>query len=227
MNAATAKPTKGYKGMGMEGGVARWYAKNRGTEPQIAAWRRQAEETVADLPLGARVLEVAPGPGYFAIELARTGKVTMTGLDISETFVEIARSNAQRAGVVVDFQQGDASNMPFPDQLFHFVVCQAAFKNFSRPAEAIAEMHRVLRPGGMASIQDLDKRASRADIRKEVAGMKVGQIESFWTRAGLRILRRRAYTREDFERMAKASPFGGCEIRAVPVGFDVRFTRRK
>lgn len=67
------------------------------------------------LPDGADVLEVAPGPGYFAIEMERLGQVHVTGLDISHTFVEIASSNARQAGVDVIFRQGDASQMPFGD----------------------------------------------------------------------------------------------------------------
>ena len=92
-------------------------------------------------------LEVAPGPGYLAVEMARTGRVLVTGLDVSRTFVQIAEQNAREAGVSVDFRQGDAAAMPFADDSFDLVVCQAAFKNFTLPQTAIAEMHRVLRPG--------------------------------------------------------------------------------
>jgi ubiquinone/menaquinone biosynthesis C-methylase UbiE len=94
------------------------------------------------------VLKVAPGPGYFAIEMARLGRLHVTGLDISHTFVEIARENARQAGVSVDFQQGDASRMPFAERSFDLIICQAAFKNFRRPGKAIDEMYRVLRDGG-------------------------------------------------------------------------------
>ncbi len=88
------------------------------------------------------------GPGYFAIELAKLGDYRVTGLDISETFVEIARANAAQAGVKVDFRRGDASNLPFPKESFDFLLCRAAFKNFSEPQRALEEMHRVLKPSG-------------------------------------------------------------------------------
>src|SRR5207247_5182412 len=115
---------------------------------QIDEWRRQAAELTGALPDGAQVLEVAPGPGYFAIELARPGPLGVTAMDISRTFVEIASENARRAGVTVDFRQGDVAAMPFADGSFDLVVCQAAFKNFSQPRRALDEMHRVLRVGG-------------------------------------------------------------------------------
>src|SRR5205807_3196185 len=96
-----------FKGPEMEGPVARWYARVRGADSQLAVYGRQARQLTEGLPEGARVLEVAPGPGYLAIEMARLGTFHVTGLDISRTFVQIASANAQEARVMVDFRQGD------------------------------------------------------------------------------------------------------------------------
>src|SRR5438309_946184 len=189
---ATDKRLKGYKGLPMEGIVARWYARLRRSGNQIEEWRKQAAQLTSALPDGADVLEVAPGPGYFAIEMARLGRIHVTGLDISHTFVGIARENARQAGVSVDFQQGDVSRMPFAPGSFDLIICQAAFKNFNRPGEAINEMYRVLRNGGMAVIQDMRKDASDAAIREEVDPMRLTPVNAFMTRQSLRMLRRRA-----------------------------------
>jgi 2-polyprenyl-3-methyl-5-hydroxy-6-metoxy-1,4-benzoquinol methylase len=59
------------------------------------------------------VLEIAPGPGFFCLELARLGSYRITGLDISRSFVQIAHDSAQKAGLEIDFQEGNASAMPF------------------------------------------------------------------------------------------------------------------
>src|SRR5919202_167633 len=223
---ATDKRQKGYKGIAMEGIIARWYAKIRSSGSQIEDWRKQAAQLTSGLPDGADVLEVAPGPGYFAIEMARLGRLHVTGLDISHTFVEIARDNARQAGVSVDFQQGDASSMPFADGSFDLIACQAAFKNFSQPGKAIDEMYRVLRDGGTAVIQDLRKDASEATIRAEVNAMRLSPVNAFMTRRALGMLRRRAYTKEQFERLAAASAFGGCEIETSGIGMEVRLKKR-
>src|SRR5437879_11279215 len=86
--------------------VARWYSGLRGTESQVEAYRKQAAQLTAGLPEGVAILEVAPGPGYFTIELARLGRFRVTALDISRTFVEIATENARQHGVSVDFRHG-------------------------------------------------------------------------------------------------------------------------
>ena len=58
----------------MEGPLARWYARQRATESQIKAVRQHAARLTDGLASGARVLEIAPGPGYLAIEIARLGR---------------------------------------------------------------------------------------------------------------------------------------------------------
>jgi ubiquinone/menaquinone biosynthesis C-methylase UbiE len=79
---ATPESTKGYRGLPMEGFVARWYAKNTAARDH----RKVAELVAAQVADGGRVLEVAPGPGYLAIELARLGRHQVVGLDISQSF---------------------------------------------------------------------------------------------------------------------------------------------
>ncbi|MGI5492897.1 class I SAM-dependent methyltransferase [Microtetraspora malaysiensis] len=209
---------------GMEGAMARWYARQRGSAPQVAAVRRYAAQLAASLPSGAAVLEVAPGPGYLAVEMARLG-FAVTGLDISHTFVEIASERARRAGVSVRIEQGDAADLPFDDASFDLVVCQAAFKNFGRPVRAMDEMHRVLRDGGTAVIHDLNRDASGADIGEEVRRMELNRLNSVLTRVPLTMLKRRAYARAQFERLAAESAFRTCDVRADGISLEVRLTK--
>ena len=214
-----------FKGPEMEGPLARWYARVRGSSSQLETYRKQAVQLTAGLPAGARVLEVAPGPGYLAIEMARPGRVQVTGLDISHTFVAIATENARNAGVTADFRQGDAARMPFETESFDLVVCQAAFKNFTLPHTALAEMHRVLRAGGTAVIQDMSRDATHAAIEHEVNAMALGRFSTFTTKATLEMLKRRAYAPAQFERLALDSPFRTCEITTEGIGLEVRLKK--
>src|SRR5437660_1230372 len=213
------------KGPEMEGPIARWYARVRGSESQVRAYRKQAFELTAGLPDGAQVLEVAPGPGYLSIETARLRRFHVTALDISRTFVRIASANAWDAGVDVDFRQGDVARMPFESESFDLIVCQAAFKNFTLPQTALAEIHRVLRTGGTAVIQDMSRDATHADVEAEVKGMELGHLSSFMTKATLERLRNRAYSPAQFERLAKESPFPSWEITTSGIGLEVRLKK--
>jgi ubiquinone/menaquinone biosynthesis C-methylase UbiE len=208
----------------MEGAVARWYAKVRGSGSQIEEYRTQAAQLTKGLPAGAQVLEVAPGPGYLAVEIARLG-CHVTGLDISHTFVQIGSENARQAGVNVHFRQGDAAVMPFEADSFDLIVCQAAFKNFVYPASALDEMYRVLRSGGTAVIQDMSSEASHADINLEVQKMRLGWWGTFSTMATLEMLKRRAYSPARFRQLAAESRFKNCEIATEGIGLEVRLKK--
>jgi ubiquinone/menaquinone biosynthesis C-methylase UbiE len=162
---------KPYKGLAMEGVIAGWYAKNTGRD--LSPFQALAARLAERLAPGAKILEIAPGPGYLAIALARFRRYDITGLDISRSFVTIATENAAKAGVAVDFRVGDAAALPFADASFDFIVCRAAFKNFSDPIKALREMQRVLKPAGQALVIDLRKDACGAAIDREVRDMNL------------------------------------------------------
>src|SRR4029077_18668029 len=157
----------------------------------------------------------------------RLDKFHVTGLDISRTFVRIASDNARQAGATVDFQQGDVAHMPFESGTFDLVVCQAAFKNFTLPHSALAEMHRVLRPGGTAVIQDMSHDATHEDIAREVDGMGLGRFSSFTTRATLEMVERRAYSPGRFASLAATSPFRTAAITTHGIGLEMRVAKEK
>ncbi len=226
MNHAVAQ--KAYRGRGMEGLTAKWYASL--TSKAMDDFRALARRVGRQLPPGSQVLEVAPGPGYFAIELAKLGDFRIIGLDISHTFVEIARRNAARAGSEVasrvEFRQGNAADMPFKDQSFDFLLCRAAFKNFSQPIRALREMYRVLKPGGRALIIDLRRDASRNSVRRAVDNMHLGAVNSAITKLTFRfMLLKRAYTKAEFEAFAAQTAFSSAEIKEDLTGLEVLLTR--
>lgn len=215
----TTKTKKGYKGLGMEGFVARWYARN--TEG-ASRHHEVAERIAGSLADGAHVLEVAPGPGFLAIELAKFGRFQVAGLDISKTFVQIASDNAAKAGVTVAFHHGDAAAMPFDADSFDLIVCMAAFKNFTEPVRALNEMYRVLRSGGKALIIDLRPDVSDEAIVAEVKKMRLSWFSSVMTKMTFKyMLRKRAYSREQLRDMVSQTPFKSCEIREESIGFEV------
>jgi ubiquinone/menaquinone biosynthesis C-methylase UbiE len=222
MATASVNP-KAYRGMGMEGAVARWYDRN--TRKSMADFQQLAGRLASLAAPNSRFLEVAPGPGFLSIELARRG-FPVTALDISETFVSIARENARREGAAVDFRLGNAANMPFDDAGFDFLVCRAAFKNFSQPVRALQEMHRVLRPGGRALIIDLLRDVPMRTISRFVDGMGMNLLSRWSTKLTFRfMLLKRAYTRDEIEKVVAQTAFAAKEIRVAELGFEAWLTK--
>lgn len=216
---------KAYKGLPMEGIIARWYSKI--TIKDMSRHHDMARYIAGFLSPGASVLEIAPGPGYFCIELAKLGPYRITGIDISQSFVEIARRNAAQAGVQAEFRHGNASAMPLEDNSFDLTFCQAAFKNFTEPVDAIREMYRVLRPGGKAIIEDLRHDATPEGIGKEVDKMELGALDRLMTAWTFRhMLVKNAYTVQDMESMIARTPFGKGRIDVNDVGFEVVLEKR-
>jgi ubiquinone/menaquinone biosynthesis C-methylase UbiE len=223
--AGGLRPTrKAYKGVALEGFLARWYAKTTGRHKE--SYRETAETVAGQLASGASVLEVAPGPGYLAIELAKLGDYRVVGLDISRSFVEMARRNARGAGVAVTFEQGNASCMPFASESFDVIVCRAAFKNFAEPVQALNEMHRVLKPGGKALIYDLRPDAPPEAINAEVKKMGLGWFDALLTRLTFKyMLLKTAYAQEQLREMASRSAFKACAIQADGIGMALTLVK--
>jgi SAM-dependent methyltransferase len=94
-----------------------------------------------------KVLDVACGTGVVAVTAARRG-AKVSGLDLTPALVERARKNASIAGVEIDFVEGDAEALPYPDASFDVVLSQFGHIFAPRPAVALKEMLRVLKPRG-------------------------------------------------------------------------------
>jgi ubiquinone/menaquinone biosynthesis C-methylase UbiE len=98
------------------------------------------------------VLDVAVGTGR-NLAFYPDG-VRLTGVDFSPAMLELARVRAAEQGREIDLREGDAQALPFPDTAFDTVVCTLGLCGFPDERAAIAEMFRVLRPGGTLLLLD-------------------------------------------------------------------------
>ena len=101
----------------------------------------------AGIRAGAQVLDVACGTGVVALTAARAG-AKVQGIDLTPELVARARENASLMRLEVPFQEGDVESLPFADGTFDVVLSQFGHMFAPRPEVAIAEMLRVLKPGG-------------------------------------------------------------------------------
>jgi ubiquinone/menaquinone biosynthesis C-methylase UbiE len=218
------KLVRKFKDLGLEGKQARQYdAFSR--EYRMGDFQEYAALAASYLGQGGSVLEIAAGPGYFCIELARLSDCKITGLDISDDLVEIARANASEAGVKVDFIQRNASATQFPDAAFDLVFCSWAVKNFMEPVSVLGEMYRVLRPGGTALIVDLNRDATTQDWRGYAAERGLRGMASLSMRIAFMIQRSGAYSASQFERLLEGTRFQRREIRSRGINLCISLVK--
>jgi len=206
-----------FKDLGIEGAQANYYDKIS-REHRIGEMKEQAREVTKYIKDGDSVLEIAPGAGYLSIELSKLGNYRITGMDISKDLVEICTRNSIEAGVQINFQQGNVSNMPFQSNVFNFIICVFAFKNFKEPLKALKEMHRVLKPGGIALLMDLNRKASMGVTKKVAENMGLKGLKAYIAGA---IQRSGAYSRIEFESFISQTEFKDNEIKDTEFGFSI------
>lgn len=214
------KSARQKKDVGIYGWNARWYDKNS-RKFRMSEMKRYADLVEARLDTGATILEVAPGPGYLAIELARRG-FRVTGVELSTDFVEIEKRNAAQANVSCEFKQGNASALPIANGEIDFVICTAAFKNFKEPLNALNEMYRILRPQGMALIADMNHAATNQDINDEIAASGMTGFDRLFVKAAFKtFLKGGAYTKEGFETLIRQTGFSRYHVIKQGIGLQV------
>jgi demethylmenaquinone methyltransferase/2-methoxy-6-polyprenyl-1,4-benzoquinol methylase len=122
-------------------------------------WRERAAD-LARVGPGSRVLDVATGTGDLALELAgRVGSEgEVVGSDFSEAMLARAEIKAQGAGgsaARLRFEWADATDLPYPDDSFDAVTVGFGARNFSDLSRGLAEMARVVRPGGRVVVLEM------------------------------------------------------------------------
>ncbi len=109
---------------------------------------------------GQRLLDVAGGTGDIAfrfLERSRTGHATVIDLTEQMLIAGRMRSEALSLGDRMDWVVGDAMALPFPDNSFDVYTISFGIRNVTRPAEALAEAYRVLRPGGRLMVLEFSQ----------------------------------------------------------------------
>lgn len=139
----------------------------------IPLWRRWLGQALPHIE-GPRVLEVSPGTGWLLSQYA--GRFDAFAVDLNPTLLATTRRNLARAGMHANLAQGTVEALPYRDASFDTVVTTMAFTGYPDGRGALAELSRVLRPGGRLVIIDVDFPAG---------GNRLGMLLlEVWRRAG-------------------------------------------
>jgi len=105
------------------------------------------------------ILDVATGTGDFAIEALRLNPQKVIGVDISEGMLEIGKKKMKTNGYesVIELMTGDSENLPFLENKFDAVIVAFGVRNFENLEKGLAEMLRVVKPGGRVVVLEFSK----------------------------------------------------------------------
>ncbi len=117
-------------------------------------WRRRAVATIAKLEPqpGDRCLDVCTGTGDLGVEIARRLDLPTVGADFCHPMLVKSRAKPARGGMPLPIAEADAERLPFPESTFRFATVAFGLRNVEAPEKALAEMLRVLEPGGTAIV---------------------------------------------------------------------------
>lgn len=145
-------------------------------------YRPVAGEIVAYLNEGT-ILDLGTGPGYLPVEIAkRSLAINVIGVDLSRKLVDMARSNAAKAGLTdrLAFQTGNAGRLAFDNSFFDMVISTGMLHSLKEPVAVLREIHRVLKAGREAWIFDPARVASQVDRDKWKASLTLRERFFLW-----------------------------------------------
>jgi SAM-dependent methyltransferase len=179
-------------------------------------WARRLVDTVPPRS-GERVLDLACGTGVVAREVAaRAGSaVRIAAVDLNPRMLEVARAAAAREGHAIDFREASAEALPFPAHGFDLALCQFALMFMDDRAKALAELQRVLAPGGRLGLsvwQGLERHPFYATLDRVIE-----------RRAGISALRSIFALGDEAELRGLLAGAGFARIAIEPVSIEARF----
>lgn len=151
-------------------------AYEKGTRLVIDSYYSHVAEEIAAHLQDGTILDIGTGPGFLPIEIAkRSSNVRIIGVDLSRKLIQMARSNAAKAGLSdrLTFQLGDAGRIEFDDAAFDMVISTGMLHSLKDPAKVLQEMYRVLKAGGQAWIFDPSRVSSAIDRKKWKASLNL------------------------------------------------------
>lgn len=133
---------------------------------------RFVDDLLAAKPSLARVLDVGTGTARIPLELVhRVSDASVTAIDLADAMLAVARRNVEAAGMSarITLVRGDSKGIAGPDGVYSCVISNSIIHHIPEPRSALAEMARVVAPGGLLFVRDLFRPRDRAELDRLVA----------------------------------------------------------
>jgi ubiquinone/menaquinone biosynthesis C-methylase UbiE len=169
---------------------------------------------------GRRVLEVGVGAATDFVNFARAGAIA-TGVDLTSAAVEHARRRLELEGLGADLRVADAEELPFPDGAFDLVYSWGVIHHATHPERVVAEIRRVLAPGGQARVMLYGRRSWVAFglwLRYGLPARSPSEVIA----ARMESPGTRAYTADELVRIFRAAGFSNVRVAGFPTPWDRR-----
>lgn len=123
------------------------------------SWRRKAVAKISEHIRNPEIIDVATGTADLAIEAAKINPVRITGIDISDNMLKLGQLKIKDKNLedVIDLIKCDSENICFEEGTFDVAMVAFGVRNFSDPVRGLAEMRRVVRPGGLIVVLEFSK----------------------------------------------------------------------
>lgn len=183
--------------------------------PQFGLLRALTLRKIGEQRPAGVLADIGCGPGRLTIRIAaKFPDLAVMGIDASDEMVRSAAANASALGLAprLDFRQGDVARLPLPSEALDFAVTTFSLHHWSNPAQALAEIYRVLKPGGRLLVFDL-----RRDARR-IFSLLLRFAQAVVVPAPLRRANEplgsllASYTEDEVEGLFARSPFVSCRI---------------
>lgn len=121
-------------------------------------WRRKTIQKLKPYS-PTTILDIATGTGDFAVAATKLANVKITGIDISEGMLNVARKkiNKKKLGGKIEFKKADSENLPFEDKIFDAAIVGFGVRNFENLNQGLSEIFRVLKPGSVFFVLEFSK----------------------------------------------------------------------
>ena len=174
-----------------------------------------ADEILSHIQQGS-MLDLGTGPGYLPVEIVkRAPKINIIGVDLSRRLIQMARDNAQKAGLSsqLNFEVGNSSRLRFDDAAFDMVISTGMLHSLKKPVNVLTEINRVLKPGADAWIYDPANVVQYIDKAKWRASLNLRERFFLWA-FGILGLHKPidVYSKEDVIPMIEAAGFNRYEV---------------